>query len=154
MARGGVSKRGLCCSVPVTCSPEIDFLTCLVLARLFLASLCCQIPFIASHECHQLPPVCDLTRMVILTRHRMDTGTSQLLLGKAMSQETVLMMQTGRRNRRYVLNRCVCRRRARIVVQIIKRYEMLIVYKQPNESLSQRLAHSKAGIAEMTTEIE
>lgn len=33
-----------------------------------------------------------------------------------------------------LLNRCVCWSRAKIFMQIIKRYEMLITYKPPNES--------------------
>ena len=35
---------------------------------------------------------------------------------------------------RLLLNRCVCWSRAKIFMQIIKRYEMLITYKPPNES--------------------
>ena len=62
-------------------------------------------------------------------------GVSQWLLGPASSgrrgaEEAVRETIIGGS----VLYRCVCWRRAKICMQIIKRYEMLIIYKLPNES--------------------
>ena len=76
------------------------------------------------------------------TEGRMYPGVSQWLLGPSSSgrggAEDASRETTSWAS---VLNRWVCWSRAKIFMQIIKRYEMLIIYKPPNESFKEALQH-------------